>query len=358
MVTFDCKAIDHAVIFLPDGKIAPCCVIKGDYKKDIVRLHDIDRFHDLKIDSTPTNCMDCVKYPSQSAKNIFNQYTSGGIRYIDFRNSNLCNFKCRTCGPHLSSSWAQELNLEQKNIKTDVSKYINEVLTGDIDTIYFAGGEPFLNNDHWELLQKLNELNLAQNIKLIYSTNLSLLKYKTFDIFELWKNFKHIKIMASADATGVAFNYIRSGGNWNTFDKNIQILLDKQKKLKSLEITICYLMSAISVWFLPEILEYAEKNKLQTIIMQLINPHYFTLNVFPDELVDKCLQVLETSKEKFPGYLDQIELAMNTVKNNDDKNSFLTLINNILLTDKIRNENLFDLLPFQEHAIKKTYAKQ
>ena len=30
--------------------------------------------------------------------------------YIDFRFSNLCNFKCRTCGPDLSSSWYEDHN--------------------------------------------------------------------------------------------------------------------------------------------------------------------------------------------------------------------------------------------------------
>ena len=36
------------------------------------------------------------------------------MRYFDIRFSNICNFKCRTCGPDWSSQW------EQENIKNNI----------------------------------------------------------------------------------------------------------------------------------------------------------------------------------------------------------------------------------------------
>ena len=37
------------------------------------------------------------------------------MRYFDIRFSNICNFKCRTCGPDFSSQWEQEYKINWPN---------------------------------------------------------------------------------------------------------------------------------------------------------------------------------------------------------------------------------------------------
>jgi sulfatase maturation enzyme AslB (radical SAM superfamily) len=354
MVMFDCKAITHAVTFLPAGQIAPCCVIKENYSKPIELLQNQNRFDDLQINETPLPCKQCVKYPENSYKSFFNKFEGDRLRYIDFRNSNTCNLKCRTCGPHASSSWAVELDLPQPFVSTDVSKFINQILDENIQEIYFAGGEPLLNADHWQLLDKLVKLNLSKNIVIRYSTNLTTLKYKDVDIFDLWKKFKEVHVVVSVDATEQAFDFIRSGASWQTVSKNIDLLSDKENIILSLAFTL----SAISVWFLPDVLKYGQEKALPVNIVQLTDPHYYTLNVFPDDIKNKCIEVLNECNKVYPKYSKNIKLAINIANNNDDQGSFLTLINNILLTDKIRSESLFDLLPFRKSATKLVFAHQ
>jgi len=354
MVTFNCKAITNAITILPNGKIAPCCVIKENYSKPIESWNDTQRFADLKVEGTPSPCSQCVKYPKNSYKSFFDKFGGPNLQYLDFRNSNICNLKCRTCGPHSSSTWAAELNLEQPIIKTDVSDYLDQIINDGVREIYFAGGEPLLNADHWKLLIKLIELNLCNKISLMYTTNLTITKYKDLDIFEIWKKFRKVKVYVSVDAVGLAFNYIRSGANWETVDKNINYLLNEKK----VDLSLAYTLSVISVWFLPDVLSYAKEKKINVNIFQLTDPHYFTLNVLPDALVEKCVDVLNKCKQTNPEYTKKLDLAISTARTNDDQGSFVTLINNILLSDKIRSESLFDLLPFKEAAIEKVFQHQ
>jgi organic radical activating enzyme len=354
MVTFNCRATQNAVTVLSDGKIAPCCVIKGNYSKPISFITDKKRFSDLQTTEVPENCSQCVRYPEASYKNSFDRFDGDNIQYLDFRNSNLCNLKCRTCGPHYSSSWAKELNYEQPVVQTDVFEQLKKILDKNIQYIYFAGGEPFLNKDHWQLLELLIKLNYAENIKLYYNTNLTITTFKGLDAYSLWKNFKEVQVMVSVDAIGEPFNYIRSGANWDLVDKNINTLL----KEKNINVGLAFTLSAISVWFLPDVLNYANQKRIKVNIIQLTNPHYFTLNVFPTELTEQCIDILNQCKQISPTNSKEIDLAISIAKNNDDQQSFLTLVSNILLADKIRSESLFDLLPFKQLAIQKMFKNQ
>ena len=341
---FNCNALDHAVTFLPTGDISPCCIIKN-YSKDITEINNVDRFADLKIIGTPTQCTGCVSAGAHSYKHTFNVYNKNS-QFIDFRNSNLCNLKCRTCGPMYSSKWADELGIDTPIKKTNVDTYIQQLLTDSISKIYFAGGEPMLNIDHWNLLDKIIELGLAKNISLQYSTNLTILKYKDKTVFDYWKHFKQVTVLASIDATGTAFEYIRSGANWRITNNNIDHLI--ALPLTNLRVEIAFTLSVLSVWFLKDVLEYAKSKQLKVNIFQLTDPHYFTLNVLLDELVAPCIDVLEECISIAPQYKNKLNLAIDTVRKNDDTGSFTQMISTILLLDKIRNENLFDLLPFKQ----------
>ena len=267
---------------------------------------------------------------------------------IDFRNSNLCNLKCRTCGPYASSSWAKELGHEIIFEKTDVTHYINQVLTGQVNTIYFAGGEPLLNIDHWELLDQLIDTGLSKNISLMYSTNLTVLGYKDKSVFDYWIHFKNVRVQASMDATELAFEYIRSGSDWTTADNNLRIL--KSNKLDNVTVEIAFTLSILSVWFFKDVIKYANSLQLKVNVIHLTDPHFYTLNVMPTELVNQCVQILDSCKFYAPYLIGDIDRAIDTVKNNDDFSSFMHMIATVLITDKIRNENLFDILPFKQIA--------
>ena len=113
-MSWKCAAIDHGVTIFPNGKIGPCCQIRSDYLKPISELRNKQRFVDLKTEYPPSYCEKCIGKEEQhlpSYRGMFNRLetSSAGLQFVDIRNTNLCNLKCRYCGPHFSSSWAKEL---------------------------------------------------------------------------------------------------------------------------------------------------------------------------------------------------------------------------------------------------------
>jgi hypothetical protein len=121
-MTWSCAAIDHGVTIFSDGKIAPCCQTSGDYLKPISELNNPDRFSDLKSENmSPTHpCNKCAVaeyHGLNSYRQVFDRQVTldPGIQFLDIRNSNLCNLKCRYCGPHFSFFLA---TLQQYLIKT------------------------------------------------------------------------------------------------------------------------------------------------------------------------------------------------------------------------------------------------
>ena len=91
--------------------------------------------------------------------------------YMDIRFGNLCNFKCRMCGPESSTSWYKDTKLSFSKTVDPYTK--NEALWEDMPNIiphltdvYFAGGEPFVQDGHYKLLQLLINSPYSKNIKL------------------------------------------------------------------------------------------------------------------------------------------------------------------------------------------------
>jgi hypothetical protein len=146
----------------------------------------------------------------------------------DYRFSNLCNFKCRMCGPMLSSSWETEArkkgNIEpwmekpvKKNIEhfqeTQVEKeFAQAVEEHRIEEIYWVGGEPLMYEQHWRYMERIVELGDGPRLYARYNTNLSRVSYKGIDLYDdILSNIRDWQICASIDGTGAVGEYIRTG---------------------------------------------------------------------------------------------------------------------------------------------------
>jgi organic radical activating enzyme len=120
------------------------------------------------------------------------------MRYFDIRFSNICNFKCRTCGGGFSSQWEQE-DLKSKVTyarvfpKNDNPDFLQDIVeqVPNLKTAYFAGGEPLITEEHYILLEEMIRTKKSDHIQLRYNTNMSNLKFKNKDLLALWKHFKN-----------------------------------------------------------------------------------------------------------------------------------------------------------------------
>lgn len=344
---WNCKAIDHAVTVYPDGTISPCCQTSADYRKPISELTNPDRFSDLKTKNPPTACSICVNAEQNglvSYKSSFDRFNQG-LQFVDIRNTNECNLKCRYCGPHFSNQWAQEMEIKLDTVHTNIDEYLDQILTDDLNQLYFTGGEPFISRDHWNILQRLINDNRSESVLLLYNSNLTTLKFKQLDIFSIWKKFKFVHVNASIDQQGDLFENIRSGAKWETVEQNLFKLRD------TISVNVEIVVSILNIWNLFDFLKYLKSNKLNYSTIILHGPDYLSLECIPPELE----KLAHESIDKLGGLLDK-----NVIKNlhgmigsrEDAESMFRHTLNHILLLDKVRNEDLFSLLPFEKYAKK------
>jgi sulfatase maturation enzyme AslB (radical SAM superfamily) len=345
-MTWKCAAIDHGVTIFSNGKIGPCCKIQAEYLKPISELSNTQRFADLKTEFAPAACEKCISDEDQnvpSYRAMFNSLVTRdpGLQFVDIRNTNLCNLKCRYCGPHFSSRWAQELGHSITIRTTDINKDL--LITDSLQLMYFTGGEPMINGDHWNLLEELIASNKANGITLMYNTNLTVLKYKDKDITDIWSHFKKVNVQCSIDAVGKTFEYIRSGADWPTVDANINAL-----KKMPIGISLTPVISLLNIWNIGELCEYAAQKNIKINPIVLTGPDYLALDTIPDQLKQQALIAAKPLKK----YID-INIYNNIIgliNNNQNQCLFKHAISHILLLDHLRDEKLFDLLPFKDVA--------
>ena len=248
------------------------------------------------------------------------------IPYFDLRLGNICNLKCVMCSPHDSSSWIKEWKLLYP-------KYTNEDLKRDqswnenfdytwykkgsflesmkdqaqyIKELYFAGGEPLMIPEHYNILQFMVDEGYAIDCCLRYNSNGTELNEK---LFVLWSYFKEVTFNFSIDAYGDKNDYIRYPSQWNTIEKNLKILDSSGTNI------IINVAAAVQLLNLPYIDELASWKSSQSfskvnilpfggglISTHLVYfPSYLNVRVMPQELKNFTKNKVEQfiDKQKF-----------------------------------------------------------
>ncbi|CAB4164029.1 Radical_SAM domain containing protein [uncultured Caudovirales phage] len=356
-MTWTCAAIDHGVTIFSNGKIGPCCQIDAKYLKPISELVNPDRFVDLKTQNCPPEhpCNKCSvaeynKLPSY--RNMFNSIVrpDSGLQFVDIRNTNLCNLKCRYCGPHFSSKWAEELNEFAVIQHQDIINYKNILITDSLHWMYFTGGEPLINGEHWALLNELIDSGKSARISLLYNTNLTTIKYKDTNIIDVWKKFKNVTIQCSIDAIGKPLEYIRSGTRWEKIKLNLEQLIMSAKN-SNIKITFTPLLTILNLWFIDELYKYSSLNNIPINMNILTGPDYLALDVIPDSLKSLALDKITKLESEYKINNNVILHIKNLINNNINQTLFRHTIAHILLLDNLRGEKLFELLPFKSFAV-------
>lgn len=163
----------------------------------------------------------------------------------DYRFSNLCNFKCRTCGDMLSSAWETEQKqhdmVDHSNSKNNwmvpavrqeisrfqdtqiESEFSSAVENHSVEEIYWVGGEPLMYEQHWRYMQRIIELGDGDKLYARYNTNLSRISYRGVDLFsDILAHVRDWQICASLDGTNDIGEYIRTGLDYEQFCRNFE----------------------------------------------------------------------------------------------------------------------------------------
>ena len=281
--------------------------------------------------------------------------------YLDIRFGNICNFRCRMCGSFASSKWAKEKEellidrgFKQKERKihpiTDLWTD-NDVLWKDlkellphIEEIYFAGGEPLMQQGHYKLLHFLID-NQKSNLEINYNTNLSVLHYKDENLVELWKHFKKVNIWVSQDGVGKVAEYIRKELDWKLFDKNFKKALPY---IKSISCTY----QAYNVYSFIDLYAYSKKHGRYVYPSLLTNPNYLSAQVLPKHEKKKVVHYyknyltknkLNFEEWEIKKFLELLTWLMHEPEDRENLEKDFKIRTEVL--DKSRNEKFTEVVP-------------
>ena len=163
----------------------------------------------------------------------------------DYRFSNLCNFRCRTCGDMLSSAWETEEkshamvdwsnsknNWMVPSIRSAISAFQDSQIEAEfsaaveshrVEEVYWVGGEPLMYEQHWRYMQRIVELGDGNKLYARYNTNLSRVDYRGCNLYrDILSGVRDWQICASLDGTGVTGEYIRTGLSYSLFLDNFR----------------------------------------------------------------------------------------------------------------------------------------
>jgi radical SAM protein with 4Fe4S-binding SPASM domain len=282
------------------------------------------------------------------------------MKYYDIRFSNICNFKCRTCGAEFSSQWAaeQKANHDPNHyivIHADDNKgnLLDEVLTHieHIDLAYFAGGEPLITDEHYTILEEMIRKGRT-DVTLRYNTNASNIKYKNHDILDLWKHFKRVELSCSIDHYGERAEWLRHGTDWGKVESNLLTFRD----LDFVKFQMNTVFSLFNYTTIGEFYNYLKEKNLVRLddwhhsLYLAVHPPYYSAKSLPKELKaiaqDKAKKFIESNG---PSWVllnnlvgDGIKFAAESDTWADNKKTFFM---HTLSTDKIRGERFFDVFP-------------
>jgi hypothetical protein len=286
------------------------------------------------------------------------------MTYWDIRFSNLCNLSCRSCGHIFSSSWFQDQaklagpewkkNHQILNYAGRTETDIWEQLIPHLDyveQIYFAGGEPLMMKEHYNILDEL-ERRGRFDVRLIYNTNFTHVKLKDRSVFDYWKKFKSVSVGASLDGQGAYGEYIRKGTDWTTVENNRRHMLDVCPEV---DFYISPTLSILNAHHLPDFhRSWTEQGliRAQDLNVNILqDPAYLRIDIatptYKQELIEKYQRHLTWLRPQDPlnratvGFESAIKFML-AIDNTALLPKFWSKTNEL---DSVRNENVLAIIP-------------
>ena len=144
---------------------------------------------------------------------------------IDVRWNTTCNLSCNYCAEACSSKWA---SLKGIPVKSGARPYYNDVCDyleqhkDNIREVALVGGEPLLLPENERLLDVIPTDCV---VTLITNASVNLDNNK---IFTKLSQRSRVGWSLSFDNIGDRFEYVRHGSCWNTFNENLELLLNNE----------------------------------------------------------------------------------------------------------------------------------
>lgn len=382
----------------PDGRAYPCCLSDywhpvGDLRKHTMEeVWNQDKYRAMRVnmlvDKSCAECTKCYEQEQHGAfsmrndsnrnyghliKEVANTHADGTnpdfkIRYWDVRFSNLCNMKCRSCGPIFSSQWYSDhvklygrvpdvLGREMARVEytTGQDGGIEEQMLAHVpylEQVYFAGGEPLIMKEHYALLEKLIEAGKT-DIRIQYNTNFSEMRFKDKHVFDYWKHFKNVSVGASLDAMGKPAELIRKGTDWNQTIRNRELMLQEVPHVDF------YVSSTVSSMNVLHVLDFHKEWAASGLIKAKdwnINicqsPDWYRADIFPKWFKEQVITPAYREHIEWLCPQDSLQRATNGfvsmldfINGNDGSANWDRFVQETKKLDELRDESFWDTMP-------------
>ncbi len=236
---------------------------------------------------------------------------------FDYRND-LCNLKCRICGSSASSSIRAEFTKfgnyqkESELLSGEESRKLSEnqlremlflIENTDVKEIYWAGGEPLFNINHYKVLNRLVELGKT-DVFLRYNTNFTNTTFREFNFLDIIKHFDRVHFYFSQDGIGDTAEYLRYGQNFEKWDSNIQQIIKIKKP--EWEFYVHSVMTILTLLDVENILEYVHRfENVNLSFFKCFSDEYkdiLTPEFYPKELIANIVnQKIQSINSKYKG---------------------------------------------------------
>ena len=282
----------------PIGTVRPCCLAEEEIKDNngrkfqlatatFVDVQNSDHMKILRQDfldgKKPETCCKCWN-EERSGRTSKRMHTLDRLKHIlpnqawtvdakplmflDLKLGNICNLKCRICGSWSSSSFAVEEIAHDASLSRQNSFHYQMLKAGrwpqenqqfwqqidqhlsDIRYIEFTGGEPFMIQEHFEMLRGMVDRGIAHQVEIHYNTNGT--QYPQ-DAIDIWKHFRTVEIAFSIDDLDQRFEYQRDNAQWANVERNIQLFKNLRAQHSNLRLQCCSTVNVFNVRYIDQL---------------------------------------------------------------------------------------------------------
>ena len=368
----------------PIGTVRPCCladdeIVDNDGNKfelghaDFADIQNSNHMRELRTrflaGEKPQTCRKCWN-EERSGRTSKRMHTLDRLKHVlkddewcgnakplmflDLKLGNICNLKCRICGPWSSSQFAsEEISWLPKEEQKSSHAYqmlragawpkennqfwsqIESVLA-DIRYIEFTGGEPFMIDQHFDMLQGIIDRGIAGQVEIHYNTNGTLFPNRGPDI---WRHFKSVEIAFSVDDIGPRFEYQRSNAAWGTVKENINRFRIMREHMPNLQLQCCTTVNVFNVRYLDEVALWIALQDFDFVYWNMMHDAwYFSIATLSDAAQKQIISHLESANIP-PQYKDEFARIIDFMSNGASTDGFMTRMK-IADLDRKRNQDL------------------
>jgi MoaA/NifB/PqqE/SkfB family radical SAM enzyme len=281
--------------------------------------------------------------------------------FVDLKLGNICNLKCRICGSWSSSKWAEEELAYMPELDNKKSHMAYKVLRAgawprktetfwdnmrsllpNIKYMEFTGGEPWLIEEHFELLEFAVKEGYGKNIDIHYNTNAT---QPPTRLVPLLSSLGRVDIAYSIDNVGDRFEYERYGANWEEANNIIDATHGLQIMYKNITTQLCFTINIQNVYYLDELLAWADTKNFGDIYFNMMHgPAHMSVQSMTPAAKELVINKLKNTFWKTNKYQQEINSVINFIElgAGSDGKEFLFKMKQ---TDAHRKQNFLDTHP-------------